>query len=96
MPRCDRCTTHVIFVQVRSATGKLSRMPVNEIPDPDGNVAVGPGRRGRVVGRDRVIADSEVMHMPHFATCPNYRKPAAETKPNPPRPEPPATLFDQE
>lgn len=93
MPKCDRCPASIIFVQVRSATGKLSRMPVNEIPDNTGNVAVGPGHRGRVVPKGAPIHDSETMYMPHFATCPNYKKPKADPKPARVKPVPPPTLF---
>ena len=94
MPKCDRCPKQIMFVMVRSASGKTSRMPVDEQPDPGGNVAVSPGHRARVVPPGRPIEDSEVRHMPHFATCPNYKKPAAEPRQPAPRPVPAPTLFD--
>ena len=83
-----------MFVMVRSASGKQSRMPVDELPDPGGNVAVAPGHRARIVPKGGAVADNEVVHMPHFATCPNYKKAAAEPKPATPRPPAPASLFD--
>jgi hypothetical protein len=91
--KCDRCPAHIIFVKVRPAKGGLTRMPVNELPDQGGNVAVGPGGRARIVAPGQPIRDDEVRHMPHFATCPRYKKPAAEPRAPKPRPAPPPDLF---
>jgi len=93
MARCDRCPAHIIFVMVTSASGKQSRMPVNEAPDQGGNVVVAPGLRARIVAPGREIRDDEVRHMPHFATCPRYKKPAAEKAAPKPRPAAPPDLF---
>lgn len=95
MPKCDRCPKHIVFVMVRSAGGKLSRMPVDEVPDPGGNVAVSPGHRARIVPKGGQLDDGEQLYMPHFATCANYRKPAAESRQPQPKPAPQPALFEE-
>ena len=73
-PECKRC--HAVLRFVEMATG--SRMPVNPIPDPTGNVTARPVRFGasRVVYVDgRVLRAGETApegwptFRPHFADC---------------------------
>src|SRR5579863_7623766 len=99
---CDYqpCSARITFVNVTKRAGGRSRMPLNDRPDPAGNVAVrvsGQSKIGRVVSKGQPLDADETLYMPHFATCPrpkDFRRrdtpPAAE--PATPDPEP-ATLF---
>ncbi len=66
---CPRCQARVLWVVLPS--GK--RMPVDDVVDPAGTVAVmrdGRGTHvGRVVTRELPVLPIERAHVTHFATC---------------------------
>lgn len=94
---CDGCNARITFVTVTRADGKRSRMPLNDRPDPAGNVAVrasGQSKIGRIRSLGQPLDTDETRYMPHFATCPRppkRRKPPRVKAAPPPEP---ATLFD--
>lgn len=71
MTRCTDCYAEILFVQLDTG----SRIPVNQIPDPAGNVAAhrpqpGAALVGFVVARDHhADPDRDRIYMPHKATC---------------------------
>lgn len=70
MNRCRHCREAVIWINLPS--GK--RMPVDPVPDPDGNVVV-DARRSSNHRTGRVDKDAPgPKHMPHFATCPELKR----------------------
>lgn len=95
---CDGCNARITFVTVTRLDGRRSRMPLNDHPDPAGNIAVrisGQSKIGRVRALGQALDTDETRYMPHFATCPNPPKRRKPGKPAPkPAPPPPATLFD--
>jgi hypothetical protein len=71
---CKTCLAPIIFVRLDS--GKI--MPIDHTPNPAGNVAVyfGPSglpRTAYVLSKDKPLIDGYTLHMPHHATCPNWR-----------------------
>ena len=71
---CGGCQARITFVTVTTRAGKRSRMPLNDKPDPAGNVAVrtsGQSKVGRVAALTQALDPDEVRYMPHFASCPN-------------------------
>jgi hypothetical protein len=72
-------------------TGKA--LPVDPIPDDEGNVcarAIGGGRLvGYVISEAHPAERGYTRFAAHFATCPSRVK-----APKPPAPEPAPTLFD--
>lgn len=78
---CRQCGEPIVFVKLDTG----STMPVNPIPNPDGNVAArlqGRTLVGFVVSRDRLPGGSYPIRLtPHFATCEVLR---AERKPRGP------------
>ena len=76
-PTCRICKAPIMWARtVASETGTGGKpMPLDPVPNPDGNVAVrqtGPGRFVARVLKDGESHDrtAEKLHMPHFATCP--------------------------
>lgn len=76
MPRCD-CGAYFIFVETLS--GK--KMPLDEKPNPEGNVRVRYDEAAgteiaEVVGKapPTLFDEPEERWMPHFATCPHAAK----------------------
>lgn len=69
LSRCKACATTVLWVRMPS--GKV--MPVNPVPDDEGNVtAMRDGRGvwvGHVLKADERPMPYEKRFMPHFATC---------------------------
>ena len=73
---CKTCLAPIIFVRLGS--GKL--LPIDHTPNAAGNVAVlfnrsGTPQKAYVLSKDHPLIDGYTLHMPHHATCPNWRKP---------------------
>jgi hypothetical protein len=71
---CDApgCGAAIAIITITKASGGTSRMPINDQPDPEGNIAVRTVdglRTGRVATPARPVRAGEVLYMPHFATC---------------------------
>jgi hypothetical protein len=70
MSTCRSCPAEIIW----AITPKNRMMPVDAEPNPDGNVEItydGLGRAHALVHGQPPMTTEGVMHMPHFATCPN-------------------------
>lgn len=81
---CARCRRRIIFaVTVARESGPGGKaMPLDDVEAADGNVAVRVGHGGRLLARvlkkgETHDAFTELLAMPHFATCPG-----APEKPN--------------
>jgi hypothetical protein len=81
MPRSERCRyCHRRLIFAYTVNNKL--MPLDPVPNPAGNVAVYRDDRGdliaTVLSANRQKQPHEMLHMAHFATCPD--RPAPKTK----------------
>ncbi len=93
MAACKKCRNPIKFV-TNIETGR--RIPVDAVPDEDGNVAATMSDLrelvGRVLHKNEKPPDEWVVYMPHHATCRfSDRRGRKNT-----RPEPPPTLFEYE
>ena len=73
---CHRCKAEIVFARtMASPTGTGGKhMPLDRVPNPEGNVAVREVATGvlwcRVLGKDETHdIHTEVRAMPHFRTC---------------------------
>ena len=68
---CKTCFAPITFVRLGS--GRV--IPIDHAPHPAGNVAVSDDtpRTAYVLSREHPLIDGYTLHMPHHATCPNWR-----------------------
>lgn len=74
--RCSRCKAPIVWARTMlSETGRGGKaMPLDPDPNPAGNVAVRPQRKGELIARVLKKGEDhdhqvEVRAMPHAATC---------------------------
>ena len=72
MSNCRACAAPLLWVKTRS--GK--NMPLDEKPNPAGNVVLDAGRRAMVLTDldKQMLRENDVLYMPHHATCPSWKK----------------------
>lgn len=76
LSKCTRCKAPIVWARtVAGENGPGGKaMPLDPEPNPAGNVAVRPQRRGELLARVLKADEdhdhhTEVRAMPHFATC---------------------------
>lgn len=69
MTTCRSCGAPIRWL--RTEAGKP--MPVDETPSPDGNVVL-IGGFAHVLHKDEEPPENAARLLPHFATCPNYKR----------------------
>lgn len=88
---CRACRRPIVFARTLAGPngpgGKA--MPLDLHENPDGNVAVRPGRRGELLARvlrkgEHHDDPIERLAMPHFATCPSRGARASDERTTPP------------
>lgn len=77
MSTCGACGAPIEWVKTEASHGAKS-MPLDAEPNDEGNVelvwsAVRGQREARVHGQAPLV-QPEVLYMPHFVTCPNYKR----------------------
>lgn len=72
MGTCRSCDAEITWA--RTAAGKA--MPLDRLPDPNGNVVLRDGVAIVLGPLERAIAEEEgeTLRMPHHATCPTWGK----------------------
>lgn len=91
LSECRDCADPIVFALLDTG----SRIPLNPLPDPAGNVAaraVGGRIYGYVVSASKPLRVDHTAMMPHAATCRSRPRPQPAT-PAPLPPEPDTPLF---